>query len=72
MWIPTQDEAVEMYARFLVARHGKAAGQHARKTADKLRAKGDLAGHAIWNRVADAVDHLPKKRGGVESVMELS
>ena len=72
MWIPTQDEAVDMYARFLVARHGKAAGQYARKTANKLQAKGDFAGHAIWNRVADVVDHLPKKGAGVKSVMELS
>jgi hypothetical protein len=71
MWIPTQGEAVEMYAHFLVARHGKGASRYARKTADKLQAKGDVAGHTIWSRVADAVDQLPKK-SGVESVMELS
>lgn len=47
MWFPTQDEAVEMYARFLAARYGKAAGQHARETADRLLGEGDFAGYAI-------------------------
>jgi len=72
MWFPTQDEAVEMYARFLVARHRRAAGQYARKTANKLQIKGDIAGHAIWNRVADAVERRPEKSDNVERVMELT
>jgi hypothetical protein len=55
MWIPTQDEAVEMYARFLAARHKGAAGRYARRNADKLLAHGDFQGYAIWNRVADAI-----------------
>lgn len=70
MWFPTQDEAVQIYARFLEARHGRAAAQYARKTAKKLQAKGDLEGYGIWSRVADVVDHLPEKSVNVESVME--
>jgi hypothetical protein len=51
MWVPTQEEAIEMYARFLVARHGRAAIRYARKAAGRLCTEGDSAGHAIWNRV---------------------
>ena len=56
MWMPTQNEAVLMYARFLKARHGVAASKLARKTAGTLQDQGDLAGYKIWNAVADAVD----------------
>ena len=56
MWIPTQDEAVLMYARFLKARHGAAASKLARQTAHTLQNNGDLAGYRIWNAVADATD----------------
>jgi hypothetical protein len=56
MWIPTQDDAVKMYARFLAARHKSSAGRYARRNAEKLLAKGDLQGYAIWSRVADALE----------------
>ena len=72
MWVPTQDEAVEMYARFLAARHGVAAGRLARNTADSLQAKGDFEGYAIWARVADATERGPAKSASVESVMAVS
>jgi hypothetical protein len=71
MWIPTQDEAVEMYARFLIARHRRGAARHARTTADKLLSRGDSHGYAIWNRVADAVEHRDAKSADVESVTAL-
>jgi hypothetical protein len=71
MWLPTEDEAVDMYARFLVAHHGPTAIQYARKTGDKLLAKGDFSGHAIWNRVADVIERRPKTVN-VERVMALS
>ena len=61
MWFPTQDEAVELYARFLAARHGSAAERHARRTAERLQAEGDHAGHAIWSRVADVVEQSKAK-----------
>jgi len=57
MWVPTQDEATVMFARFLKARHGTEAGKFARKTAEALQNEGDLEGHKVWNAVADAVDH---------------
>ena len=57
MWVPTQDEASVMFARFLKARHGTEAGKFARKTAETLQNEGDLQGHKVWNAVADAVDH---------------
>lgn len=62
MWIPTQDEAVEMFARFLAARHGSAAGKYARKTAERLQEKGDSAGYAIWGRVANNVEDRVKQK----------
>lgn len=71
MWLPTQDEAVDMYASYLRARHGMAAARYARETADKLLAKEDFAGHAIWSRVADVVERRPNG-ATVESVMAMS
>jgi hypothetical protein len=56
MWVPTQDEAVLLYARFLHARYGAVASKLARKKASTLKDGGDLAGHKIWDAVADAVD----------------
>ena len=37
MWVPTEDEAVLIYARFLKGRHGAAASKLARQTAQKLQ-----------------------------------
>ena len=62
MWLPTQDEAVEMYARFLAARHKAGAGRYARRHAEKLLAKGDVSGYTIWTRVADAVEVRNKRQ----------
>jgi hypothetical protein len=62
MWLPTQDEAVEMYASFLAARHKGGAGRYARRHADKLLAKGDVTGYTIWTRVADAVEVRNKRQ----------
>jgi len=67
MWMPTRDEAVEIYADYLTGRHGRSAYRYARKTADKLHRKSDLAGHAAWNRVADAVERKAGKTPKVET-----
>jgi hypothetical protein len=56
MWMVTQDEAIEMYARMFRARHGRAASKLARKTALSLESKGDHEGHDVWNEVADTID----------------
>ena len=54
-WMITKDQAAEMYARFWVARHGRAGVKLARETAISFRKKGDAEGHEIWNKVADTV-----------------
>jgi len=59
MWLPTQEEAVLMYARYMEAHHGSGAANLARKKADALRHEGDHQGHQIWLAVADAVDRHP-------------
>ena len=55
MWL-TKEDAVEMYARFLVARHGLAASRVARERAAWFQARGDADGHLIYNQVADNID----------------
>jgi len=72
MWMPTQDDAVEIYADYLTGRHGRSAYRYARKTADKLHKNGDLAGSAVWNRVADAVERKAEKWAKVEIVTPVS
>ena len=54
----TADEAVEMYARFLVARYGRPASKRARERAISLRRDGDAQGYEIWNKVAETVDRV--------------
>jgi hypothetical protein len=56
MWMPTNDEAIEMYANYLTARHGRSAHRYARKTADKLQRNSDFDGYKAWSRVADAIE----------------
>jgi len=58
MWMPTEDEAVEMFARHLVARHRAGASPRARQKAESLKSQGDLRGHQIWNAVADTAERL--------------
>jgi len=55
MWL-TKEDAVEMYARFLVARHGLAASSVARERAAWFQAAGDADGHLIYHQVADNID----------------
>lgn len=62
MWMPTETEAVEMYARYYAGRHKTTASQRARETAYSLQNRGDLKGHKIWNAVADTIDHLRQNK----------
>jgi hypothetical protein len=55
MWDITEDDAVEMYARYYSARHKRTAHEKARKIATLLKEKGDLGGEKIWNSVADKI-----------------
>jgi hypothetical protein len=65
MWMVTETEAVEMFARHLVARHQVGASPRAREKAESLQRGGDLKGHQIWNAVADTIERLrqqPRQR----------
>lgn len=55
MWL-TKEDAIEMYARFLVAHHGLGASRLARKRAAWFQANGDTEGRCIFNQVADNID----------------
>ena len=58
----TREEAVEMYARFLTARHNRTAAELARKKAASLKEVGDIEGQKIWDEVADVAEkRLPTK-----------
>jgi hypothetical protein len=61
MWVPTEDEAIEMYARHFEALHRSGSATLARQTATELNAKGDRNGHRIWNDVAHTIDRLRHK-----------
>jgi hypothetical protein len=58
MWVPTQDEAIEMYARHFEALHRSGSAARARETAAAMKAKGDHKGHKVWNDVADTIGRL--------------
>jgi hypothetical protein len=58
MWVPTRDEAVEIFARHFEARYRSGAAKRAKETAATMKTKGDHEGHKIWNDVADTVDRL--------------
>jgi hypothetical protein len=72
MWMPKEDDAVEIYARYLMGRHGKSAHYYARKTADKLQRNGDLEGSMAWSRVADAVERKAGNSVNMETVTPAS
>ena len=58
MWIPTQSESIEMFARHYETFHRAGAAERARHTAAALAENGDLEGHAVWTLVADRVERL--------------
>lgn len=58
MWIPNEDEAAEIYARYWSARFGRTASKSARDMAEHLEAKGDLGGKAAWQKVAVAIERF--------------
>ena len=58
MWVPTEDEAVEMFARHFEALHRSGAVMRAKEKAEFLKQTGDVEGHRVWNKVAEVVDRL--------------
>ncbi len=47
-------------AKLLVDRHGEDAARHAAMEADKLLAKGDMAGKRTWVRIMRAIEELER------------
>jgi hypothetical protein len=61
MWVPSEDEAVEMFARHFEALHRSGAAAKAKQQAEILIRGGDLKGHRIWKKVAERILHLRKE-----------
>jgi hypothetical protein len=57
----TSDEAVVMFARYCRARFGIKASEQVRAKAKKLKERGDIEGHEIWNKVAQEIEKIKKK-----------
>ena len=60
MWVPSEDEAVDMFARHFEALRG--AATKAKEEADALKRIGDHKGHRIWTKVVERIQHLRKER----------
>lgn len=58
MWVPTEAEAVEMFARHFEARHRNGALSKAEETAKDLENKGDGDGYRVWKMVAGRIKEL--------------
>ncbi len=61
MWLPTQEEAVALYARFCIAHYGPNALKKVRVTADQLERDGDIEGKRIWSEVAREIERAPAR-----------
>ena len=57
------NEAIQIHARVSRARFGRGAKKRALKTAQQLRRAGDLAGAAVWERMATEIDRAETKDG---------
>ena len=58
MWVPSETEAVDMFARHFAARHKSEAGTKAERQAGSLKRSGDHEGHRVWSKVAERIKHL--------------
>lgn len=58
MWVPTEAEAVEIFARHFEARHRNGAVSKAEETAYDLAKRGDHEGHRVWAMVAGRIKAL--------------
>jgi len=58
MWLPSEDEAVELFARHFEALHRSGAVSKADGEALALQRAGDGRGHQIWQKVAQKVRQL--------------
>jgi hypothetical protein len=63
MWI-TRSEAVEMYARFCLARYGELAPARVSAKAKYLAENGDAEGERIWNEVGGVIQRKLEAASG--------
>lgn len=61
MWLPTREDAVEIYARFCVSHYGVNARDKARSRAKQLARLGDADGEKIWSDVAREIERTGPK-----------
>ena len=61
MWMVSEGEATEMYARYFEARHRDTALQRARDTGISMKMKGDLSGEKAWNEVGEKKESNAKE-----------
>ena len=59
----TSDIDIYRSANLLIERYGEDAPIHAAMSADKMMARGDLDGYAVWKLIMKAVDELEAKAG---------
>jgi hypothetical protein len=62
MWVPSEDEAVDMFARYFAARHKNGAVTKAEQQAGSLNRSGDHEGHRVWSKIAERIKHLRSVR----------
>ena len=58
VWLPKEDEIIDMFARHFEALHRSGAANKAHQAAADLKWTGDHHGHRIWKNVADTVERL--------------
>lgn len=61
MWVPTREQAVEIYARFCLSHYGVNAGEKVISRAAELGRRGDTDGEQIWREVAREIEKTPPK-----------
>jgi hypothetical protein len=62
MWVLSEDEAVDMFARHFEALHRSEAASKANQEAESLKGSGDHKGRRIWMKVVERIQHLRKER----------
>jgi len=61
VWFPSEDEAIDMFARHFAALHQSEGATKAEQQAESLKRSGDPKGHQIWMKVAERIKHLHRE-----------
>ncbi len=60
----TSDLDIYRSANLLIGQHGETAATHAAMEADRLLAKGEMAGKRTWARIMRAIEELQRQEPG--------